>query len=167
LDDGARGAVWVFVREGTRWAQEGPKLVGRGEVGHGQFGYSVALSGDGDTALIGAPEDRQLRIKTGGCCSGYGAAWVFTRSGGKWWQEGAKLSGRGEPPYGDFGLTATLSGKGTTALVGSYFAYAGRQTAKRESSAATTKTTAKERLGSSTSHNGPSVPETKTPSTSV
>src|ERR1700726_3324629 len=54
------GASWVFLRSGTTWTQQGEKLVGSGEsggtacvCGKGEFGYSVALSSDGNTALIG------------------------------------------------------------------------------------------------------------------
>ena len=63
--------------------QQGAKLTGTGEIGDGQFGASVALSSDGNTALIGGDGDN----------SGAGAAWVFTRSGGAWTQQGAKLTG--------------------------------------------------------------------------
>lgn len=42
--------VWIFRRSGSTWSQ-GEKLVG----GEGDFGASVALSGEGDTALVGEP----------------------------------------------------------------------------------------------------------------
>jgi len=41
--------VAVFVRDGTDWIQQGPKLVGLGVAGGARFGYSVALSSDGNT----------------------------------------------------------------------------------------------------------------------
>ena len=56
-DDGTKGAAWVFTRSGGVWSQQGPKLTGAGEIGEGGFGTSVALSADGNTALIGAPGD--------------------------------------------------------------------------------------------------------------
>ena len=95
------GAAWVFTRSGATWTQQGGKLVGTGHigegefahVGEGEFGASVALSGDGNTALIGGPGDD----------SGKGAAWVFTRSGSTWTQQGAKLTGTGETGEGRFG----------------------------------------------------------------
>lgn len=117
-DSRYRGAVWVFVRKGGVWAQQGQKLVASGEVGQAEFGISVALSANGDTALAGGPDDRWLPVTKG--VSGYGAAWVFTRRGTTWSQQGPKIVGRGEPAYGEFGLTAALSGDGTTALVGSF-----------------------------------------------
>ncbi|HYB23305.1 MAG TPA: hypothetical protein VED41_05875, partial [Solirubrobacteraceae bacterium] len=102
------GAAWVFTRTGSTWTQQGPKLTAGGEVGKGFFGESVALSGDGDTALVGAPSDR----------AGVGAAWVFTRSGSSWTQQGEKLSGGGEIGDGYFGRSVALAGEGDTALIG-------------------------------------------------
>ena len=72
--------------------QQGAKLTGAGAVGPGRFAYSVALSADGDTALIGARYDT----------SDAGAAWVFTRSGATWSQQGAKLVGTGHIGEGEF-----------------------------------------------------------------
>ena len=49
------GAAWVFTRSVSTWTQQGPKLTATDESGQGRFGSSVALSGDGTTALIGGP----------------------------------------------------------------------------------------------------------------
>lgn len=103
------GAVWVFVRSGTTWTQQGNKLVGTGSVGMSQQGTAVALSADGNTALIGGSYDN----------SGAGAAWVFTRSGTSWAQQGNKLIGTGATPYANQGYSASLSADGNTAIVGS------------------------------------------------
>ena len=54
---GGEGAVWVFTRSGRTWTQQGPKLVGTGALGDAVQGTSVALSGDGNTALVGGPGD--------------------------------------------------------------------------------------------------------------
>ena len=67
------------------FTQQGPKLVGTDAVGGAGQGASVALSGDGNTAILGGPGDN----------GGVGAAWVFTRSGGVWSQQGTKLVGPG------------------------------------------------------------------------
>ena len=40
-----------------------------------------------------------------------GAAWVFTRSGGTWTQQGAKLTGNEETGAGEFGKSVALSSK--------------------------------------------------------
>jgi hypothetical protein len=99
----------VFTRSGSSWAQQGAKLTGEGEAGIGHLGGSVALSGDGSTALVGGPGDSSFP----------GAAWLFTRSGSTWAQQGAKLTGSPEEVgEGHFASSLTLSTDGTTALVG-------------------------------------------------
>jgi hypothetical protein len=110
------GAAWIFVRRGARWRQQGRKLTGTGEVGAAEFGYAVALSGDGNTALVGGPDDDRSKGLTGN--TGYGAAWVFTRSGTSWSQQGPKLTGRGDTPTGLFGGAVALSADAGTALIG-------------------------------------------------
>lgn len=111
FDHGGRGAAWVFVRSGSTWIQQGPKLTPRDEVGTGTFGDNVALSADGNTALISGSNDKNRgRIS--------GAAWVFTRSDGVWTQHGPKLIGRGERGDGNFGSGVALSADGDTALIG-------------------------------------------------
>src|SRR6516164_9269115 len=82
-DDSGTGAAWVFTPSGGVWAQQGSKLVGTGAVGNANQGSSVALSDDGNTAVVGGPGDH----------SHAGAVWVFTRSGGAWSQQGSKLVG--------------------------------------------------------------------------
>ena len=66
----ALGAAWVYRRSGAVWGQQGPKLVGTGAVGLAWQGVSVAVSGDGTTAVMGGNRDN----------SDVGAAWVFTRT---------------------------------------------------------------------------------------
>ena len=65
---GRRGS---YTRSGGVWTQQGNKLVGTGAVGIARQGQSVALSADGNTAIVGGPCDN----------SDTGAAWVFTRAG--------------------------------------------------------------------------------------
>jgi hypothetical protein len=60
------GAAWVFTRAGTVWSQQ-TKLVGTGAIGAANQGFSVSLSGNGSTAIVGGPYD----IPDGG------AAWVY------------------------------------------------------------------------------------------
>ena len=70
----------------AQYIQEGSKLVGTGGVvgvGGSLQGSSVTLSADGNTAVVGALDDNDFT----------GAVWVYTRSGGVWSQQGAKLVG--------------------------------------------------------------------------
>jgi hypothetical protein len=107
-DIGRAGAAWVFLRSGSTWTQQGNKLTGSGEIGNAQFGWSVALSSDGNTALIGGPNDGPDA----------GAAWVFKRSGSTWARRGNKRTGSDETPVGRFGYSVALSADGNTALIG-------------------------------------------------
>jgi hypothetical protein len=57
----------VFARTGSTWTQQVNKLTATGEAGAGNFGKNLALSADGDTALIAAPLDNE----------NVGAVWPF------------------------------------------------------------------------------------------
>lgn len=109
-----RGAVGVYVRNGSIWTQTA-LLAGRGETGPGEFGFSVTVAANGRVAAVGAPIDSRPAHYSGR--DGIGAVWVFRRSGSGWHQEGPKLVGGGESAYGDFG-TVALSADGSTLLVG-------------------------------------------------
>ena len=69
------------------------------------FGVSVALSSDGDTAIVGAR----------------GAVYVFTRSGSSWSQQ-QKLTASDSDANDCFGWSVALSSNGNTAIVGAYLA---------------------------------------------
>ncbi len=84
-DSNNAGAVWVFVRNGGVWTQQGAKLVGNDANGGADQGYSVGISFDGNTIVEGGFQDNSY----------IGAAWVFVRSGGVWTQQGGKLVGTG------------------------------------------------------------------------
>src|ERR1017187_10196846 len=88
----------------AQFSEQGLKLVG---TGVGEQGRSVSVSADGNTAIVGA-----------GDFSNIGAAWVWTRSGGVWTQQGIKLVGTGAVGYAGQGYSVSLSGDGNTAIVG-------------------------------------------------
>jgi FG-GAP-like repeat/FG-GAP repeat len=106
-DNGFVGAVWAFSRSNGVWNPQGSKLVGMGG-GLSEQGFSVALSADGNTALVGGPGDS----------NNFGAAWVFTRSGSTWIQQGNKLVGTGNSGGPCQGSSVALSADGNTALIG-------------------------------------------------
>ncbi len=116
FDDEDIGAAWGFVpaEGGGGWVQEGPKLTdGEGPVERASegrlFGYSVALDGDGDLALVGAPRD-------GG---GTGAAWLLESSGEGGWSSVQKLvSSEGSGGKARFGSSVGLRTDGGEAIVG-------------------------------------------------
>jgi len=106
------GAGYVFARSGDQWIEQ-QKLTGSDAGIGATFGWSVALSHDGNTALIGA-----FNI---GCPQGAGchAVYAFQRDNADNWTEQQKLTSPGHP--GDnFGRALTLSGDGETALIGAH-----------------------------------------------
>ena len=119
----------------SQFGQQGPKLVGTGASGNAAQGFSVSLSGDGNTAIVGGPADCGKRPVQ---ACGFGAAWIFTRLAGVWSQQGGKL-GEGGPYPAEFpariGSSVSLSGDGNTAIVGGPDAHRGRGAASVSSAA--------------------------------
>jgi hypothetical protein len=112
--DGAGEGVWVFVRSGAGWTRQAALEVGSEGAGEGcpgegecEFTGSIALSADGDTAVVGNPLAEGHR----------GTALVFTRSGSAWSRQ-AVLTPTTETASGNFGRSVALSGDGSTAVVG-------------------------------------------------
>jgi hypothetical protein len=84
-DNSGTGAAWIYSRKNGVWAQQGNKLVGISATPHNfQLGSSVAISADGNTAVIGG---------LGGDQGSAAISFVFTRIGNVWTQEGEKLIG--------------------------------------------------------------------------
>ena len=90
--------------------QQGTKLVGSGTTGSSWQGFSVSLSADGNTAIVGGATDN----------NNTGAAWIYTRSGGGWMQQGSKLVGTGANGNSMQGTSVSLSADGNTAIIGGY-----------------------------------------------
>ena len=100
--------VSVYTRSGGAWKQQQALTIPIAESAEAPiFGDSLAISGDGNTALVGgrAGLPRQPR------------AWVFTRSGGKWTQQGGRLTPN-ELDHAAFAAHMSLSEDGSTALLG-------------------------------------------------
>ncbi len=97
------GAAWVFTRSGSTWTEQA-KLTGSGEYygGGGEFGLTVALPEDGNTALVGSNED---------------AAWVFTRSGTTWSEQQELHAEAWGVALGNDGNLALLGSNGSEATV--------------------------------------------------
>jgi len=130
-EDEGVGAAWIFTRSASGWIQQGAKLtmpqsalvgascsdepedegVGEGEVHPCHFGRSVALSADGNTAVIGAPREH----------GNTGAVWIFTRAGADWTGSelsSPELSGSEPASRGRFGVSVAVSADGGTLAVG-------------------------------------------------
>jgi hypothetical protein len=104
------GAAFVFTRNGTIWSQQAKLVASDGNLEDG-FGFAVALSADGNTALVGAYKQ---------AVDGHllqGKAYVFTYDGSHWLQQ-AQFTAADGAAKDRFGETVALSGDGNTALVG-------------------------------------------------
>jgi len=102
------GAAYVFTRTEGDWSQQA-KLIANDAQTNDDFGDSVAI--EGDTALIGAPEDEEGGDRAG-------AAYVFTRTGGGWSQQ-AKLIANDAEARDQFRFSVAI--EGDTALIGARF----------------------------------------------
>jgi sugar lactone lactonase YvrE len=90
----------------AQFVQQGPPLVGTGAVAPSLQGEAVALSADGNTAIVGGLGDSDST----------GAIWIFTRSNGVWSQQGPKLVGSGAVGNAAQGFGVAISADGNTAI---------------------------------------------------
>jgi len=109
------GSAYVFTHTDGEWGQQ--KLMADDGDAEDLFGGSVALSGNGTTALIGAYNDKNSNGEADGQFSGAGSAYVFTYTNDEWSQQ-QKLTADDGDSEDWFGYSVALSDNGTTALVG-------------------------------------------------
>lgn len=105
------GAVYVFTRSGNTWSQQDyvkPTNPGIGD----QFGAKVAISIDGKTLAVGAPEQSGIEARSG-------AVYVFAQNGAtKLWTEQKLLKASNADEQDAFGISVALSADGNTLAVG-------------------------------------------------
>ena len=114
------GAVYVFVRGNAGWAQQAYVKASNSESSD-QFGYSVALSGDGNTLAVGANLEASSATGTNGdqadnSVLGAGAVYVFDRRDGLWSQQ-AYVKASNTDAGDVFGYQVALSYDGDTLAV--------------------------------------------------
>ncbi len=122
------GAVYVFTRSSTAsgtWIQEA--YIKASNTGGGDaFGYSVALSNDGNTLAVGAISEDSNATGINGDESnndsvGSGAVYVFTRSGSSTWMQQAYIKASNTDIFDFFGYSVALSSNGNTLAVGAIY----------------------------------------------
>lgn len=116
------GAAYVFTRAGTTWSQQA-YLKALAPNDSDELGSSLALSGDGNTLIVGAPLADSPAVDAG-------AAFLFTRTGTTW-SVPTQLVAPNADAGDSFGFQVALSGDGLTAIIG----------ATRESSASASQPT--------------------------
>jgi hypothetical protein len=109
-----QGAAFIFVHSGSTWTQSARLVATDGGVSDA-FGRSVALSGDGHIALVGAPWHN-------GSGNNQGAAYMFDHTGAVWsqsnWSQLRKITDPEPLSEEYFGASVALSDDGNTVLVG-------------------------------------------------
>ena len=105
-----QGSVTVFGRSGGKWVQQ-DVLADTNGAAKDWFGYSMAISKDGNTLAVGA-----VYADVSGNAD-QGNVLVFTRSGGAWALQKTLVGEAGAA--GDiFGVSVALSADGTTVAIG-------------------------------------------------
>ena len=103
------GCVYVFTRSGSTWSQQARVTASDG-ASWNHLGYSVSISGDGNTVLAGAYGNDTKGEDAG-------AAYVYTRSGVTWSQH-SKLMLTDGSDEGYFGLSVSISDDGSFCAIG-------------------------------------------------
>ena len=117
------GAVYIFTRSSSGWVQEA-YIKASNTQEYDEFGWSVALSQDGNTLAVGAYKEDSAATgingdETNNDAEDAGAVYVFTRTDSDWTQE-AYIKASNPDESAQFGYAVSLSSDGDTLLVGSY-----------------------------------------------
>ena len=118
---GSAGAAYVWVRNGTTWTEQAFIKPSNPQL-QDWFAVNLAVSGDGNTLLVGASmEDSNARGINGdqqnNSATESGAAYLFTRSGTTWTQR-AYMKADNADEFDEFGVSIAVSGDGRTLLTG-------------------------------------------------
>ncbi len=122
---GGAGAVYVFRRIAGEWTQVAYLKASNAEAGDG-FGGSAALSADGRTLAVGAPDEDSSSLgvdgdETDNSSASAGAAYVFVQDEAGSWSQRAYVKAS-NPESGDFfAHVLALSRDGDTLAVASVF----------------------------------------------
>jgi hypothetical protein len=117
--DLSTGAAYVFVRNGTTWTQQA-FFKASNTGANDWFGSRLALSGDGNTAAMGASLEDTLGRGINGNQEGNdatesGAVYLFTRAGTTWRQQ-AYIKGASTEAFDQIGSAVALSRDGRTLI---------------------------------------------------
>lgn len=115
------GAVYVFARVGGTWSQQA-YLEASNSHQSDAFGSVVALSADGSTLAVGAPNEASSATgidgdQTDRSANEAGAVYVFAREGATWSQQ-AYVKASNAQAFDGFGGSVALSADGATLAAG-------------------------------------------------
>lgn len=117
------GAIYVFTRSGSTWTSQATIKASNGGYDD-RFGFSVALSTDGNTLAAGANREDSSTVginsSSNNSAGDSGAAYIFSRTGTSWIQQAyIKAGNTGGSDY--FGYSVGLSGDGNKLIIGAPF----------------------------------------------
>ena len=106
------GAAYIFKWNGTNWTQQAKIMAGDAQASD-SFGYSVSISSDGNTAIVGAYNEGTDGNLTG-------AAYIFKWNGTNWTQQ-AKIQASDKEAGDFFGGSVSISFDGNSAIIGAQY----------------------------------------------
>jgi len=115
------GAVYIYTKAGSAWSQQAYLKASNPDI-NDLFGGDLALSGDGNTLIVGAANENSNATgvdgdETNNDAIDAGAVYVFIRSGVSWSQQAylkASNAGSGD----EFGYSLSVTSDGNTLAVG-------------------------------------------------
>ena len=111
------GAVYLFVRSGASWSQQSMLTASNAE-GDDRFGAALALSANGSILAVGAIGENSDGSGAGNnSAADAGAAYVFSRTGVAWSQQGYLKASNAEEDD-SFGSALALNAAGTLLAIG-------------------------------------------------
>jgi uncharacterized protein YcbX len=104
------GVAYIYTRNETAWTQQ-TKLIASDAGSGDYFGVSVSISGDGNTAIVGAYLEDPNNVGNAG------SAYIYTRNDTTWTQQ-TKLTASDKEVADFFGRSVSISSDGNTVIVG-------------------------------------------------
>jgi hypothetical protein len=101
-DYAREGAAYIFTKSGSTWSEQ--TILFDDMIGSPEFGNSVHLTTDGNTAIVATDEAN-------------GKVYIFTRSGTTWSQQQI-LTASDATNWDSFGKNISISGDGSVIIVG-------------------------------------------------
>jgi hypothetical protein len=123
-DDRSSGAGYVFARAAGAWSEQASFKASNTGITD-WFGQRLALSGDGNTLAVSAPNEDSAARGLGGkqdddSADQAGAVYVFTRVASQWSQQ-VYAKGSNTEAFDEFGSAVALDRSGRTMVVGAHF----------------------------------------------
>jgi hypothetical protein len=117
---GSAGAAYIWVRSGNTWTEQAFIKASNPDL-QDWFAVNLAVSGDGNTVLVGSPMEDSRARGVGGeqqdnSATESGAAYLFRRSGTTWSQ--AYIKADNAEAFDEFGTSVAVSGDGRRLIIG-------------------------------------------------